>query len=215
MAADSGSSSEEKAAAIGTITASSVNLRPTASTSGEPLATLSKGTQVEVLKKSGDYYKVRYSGVTGYVLKTYVGSLKSVSSSSGSNTSSSTAVATKKAKVTASELNVRNSSGSTVLFKLTKGQIVEILGTSGSTYQIKYEGKSGYASQSYLTVLSSDQVGKVTKNVTLRAAASTSSEKLGTLTAGTFLEILSDQGDWLKVSVNGQTGYVSASYVDH
>ena len=209
--ASSGSSSTEKAAATGKITADNVNLRPTASTSGEPLAALSKGTSVEVLKKSGDYYKIRVGGQTGYVLKKYVGSLKSVSS--GSSSSSSTTASTKKAKVTATELNVRNKSGSTVLYKLTKGEIVEILGSSGDSYQIKYNGKSGYASKSYLTVLSSGQVGTVAKNVTLRAAASTQSEKLATLAKGTLLEILKDEGDWLRVSVGGQKGYVSASYV--
>ena len=54
------------------ITGNSVNVRDEASTSGEKIASLSKGTVVTLLKEEGDWYQVRLSnGQTGYVSADY------------------------------------------------------------------------------------------------------------------------------------------------
>ena len=53
-----------------------VVLRKTASSKGATVAKLSRGTELEILARSGSYYKVNaYVGsktYTGYVLRTYV-----------------------------------------------------------------------------------------------------------------------------------------------
>lgn len=46
----------------------------------------------------------------------------------------------------------------------------------------------------------------------LREQPSTSSAVLAQLEHGTVVDVLDDQGDWLKVKVNGKTGYVFALY---
>ena len=60
--------------------------------------------------------------------------------------------------VTASSLNMRKSTSteSKVVAVLRKGKKVTILGTSGSWYKIKYNGKTGYAAKKYIKVSSSD-----------------------------------------------------------
>lgn len=58
--------------------------------------------------------------------------------------------------------------------------------------------------------------GKVTATeLNFRSSATTSTTKniIKKLTKGTSVEILEVQGEWLKVSVNGQTGFVSANFV--
>ena len=47
-------------------------LRGSASKSGEPLATVADGAEVEVLEKDGDWYKVNASGKEGYLFAEYV-----------------------------------------------------------------------------------------------------------------------------------------------
>lgn len=48
----------------------------------------------------------------------------------------------------------------------------------------------------------------------IRAAASTSSEVLGTMIEGTKFDILSKTGGWYQIQYNGITGYVFEDYVD-
>ena len=55
-----------------TTTTDSVRLRASASKSAEVLANLPSGAQIEVLEKTGRYYRVRYNGKTGYVQSDYV-----------------------------------------------------------------------------------------------------------------------------------------------
>ena len=68
-----------------TVTARKLILREKASSTSDALQTLPKGTKLEVLGKSGSWYKVTYGKYTGYVYKTYVSVTKKASSSSPSS----------------------------------------------------------------------------------------------------------------------------------
>ena len=68
-----------------TVTARKLILREKASSTSDALQTLPKGTKLEVLGKSGSWYKVTYGKYTGYVYKTYVSVNKTASSSSSSS----------------------------------------------------------------------------------------------------------------------------------
>ena len=68
-----------------TVTARKLILREKASSTSDALQTLPKGTKLEVLGKSGSWYKVTYGKYTGYVYKTYVSVTKTASSSSPSS----------------------------------------------------------------------------------------------------------------------------------
>ena len=68
-----------------TVTARKLILREKASSTSDALQTLPKGTKLEILGKSGIWYKVTYGKYTGYVYKTYVSVTKTASSSSSSS----------------------------------------------------------------------------------------------------------------------------------
>ena len=68
-----------------TVTARKLILREKASSTSDALQTLPKGTKLEILGKSGSWYKVTYGKYTGYVYKTYVSVTKTSSSSSASS----------------------------------------------------------------------------------------------------------------------------------
>ena len=59
-------------AETGTVTASSLILREKASTSSNALQTLQKGTELDIVSKSGSWYKVNYGKITGYVHASYI-----------------------------------------------------------------------------------------------------------------------------------------------
>jgi len=65
----------------GTVTATELNIRRSASASAERLSTVKRGTRLTILETRGDWHKVRFGRITGYVAKQYV----SVSGSSGSS----------------------------------------------------------------------------------------------------------------------------------
>ena len=68
-----------------TVTARKLILREKASSTSDALQTLPKGTKLEILGKSGSWYKVTYGKYTGYVYKTYVSVTKTATSSSSSS----------------------------------------------------------------------------------------------------------------------------------
>ena len=64
-----------------------------------------------------------------------------------------------------------------------------------------------------ITVLAAT-IGKVNSSyVRLREKASTESEILDVLMEGDQVEILAEEGDWYKISVNGRTGYISKAFI--
>ena len=55
-----------------TVTTDQVNMRRSASSTATVLERVDKGSSIEVLGASGNYYKISYNNRTGYVLKQYV-----------------------------------------------------------------------------------------------------------------------------------------------
>lgn len=82
----SSGSSSTSSGSTGTVSncKTSVNWRATASTSGKVLGKLKKGVKVTVLGSEGDFYKISYSGKTGYISKAYL-TVSGGSSSGGTN----------------------------------------------------------------------------------------------------------------------------------
>ena len=72
-------------AKTGTVTASSLNMRKSASSDAKVVKVLREGAKVEIKDTSGSWYKVSAGGTTGYVYKKYI---KVGSSSSSSNNKS-------------------------------------------------------------------------------------------------------------------------------
>ena len=211
-------------AASGTVTATVLNVRSGGSTSDSVVTTISKGTAVEILSTSGDWYQVSVNGVKGYVHSSYVSTGdSSASTASGSSGSSGT--------VNVSALNLR-SSASTSASKsglVYKGQTVTILSTEGSWYKVSVNGTTAYVYAEYISVggtsssggsssTASGTAGTCNVNqLNVRSSASTSSSVKGQINKGTAVTILETSGDWYKVTttINGSsaTGYVYKTYI--
>lgn len=119
-------------------------------------------------------------------------------------------------------VNVRSSDSEKAdkLGKAVKGARLQVLEqrVNGWT-KVLYEGKEGYIKSEYLkvedTAASFPTIGKVTAttNVSIRSAATTDSERLGTLPGGDSLELIAEEGDWCKVKLGSQVGYIKSEYV--
>ena len=56
---------------------------------------------------------------------------------------------------------------------------------------------------------------RATANVNLRTEASTESEVILTIESGTEMVLVSEENGWALVSYDGQTGYVSADFIEN
>lgn len=145
------------------------------------------------------------------------------------------------ATVNASALRLRAGAdtGSAVLSMAYKGDKVEVLEDAGNGwYKVSLKGVTGYMSGEYLTLsgttapaqttVVADQTvptaaspaqGSVKVNLSagevlnLRSGPSTQNAKVSAIPGGTVLTVEESVNGWYKVTYNGKTGYVSASYV--
>ena len=129
--------------AAGTVVTAStgLNVRSSASSSAPILTSLSKGSTVTLISRSGSWWRVQYGPNSyGYSSAAYIDEVDG---------SYSATVAT-----VSGRLNVRSgpSSSAPILTSLPKGTTVSVLSQSGGWSRILYDGaKSGYVSSSYLS----------------------------------------------------------------
>ncbi|WP_251862466.1 SH3 domain-containing protein [Clostridium sp. Marseille-Q2269] len=156
-------------------TSSALNFRTGPSLSSSISGSLSNGASVDILEKTGSWYKVRYGSKIGYVSGQYI------TTSKASTTSVKPPVTNKRFGTVHlldkySTLNVRKNAGtnSSVISSLGYGSKVEILSSSGDWYKIKFNNTTGYVYSKYLTdtskkVMESNQgVGKNTDSQVVR-----------------------------------------------
>jgi uncharacterized protein YgiM (DUF1202 family) len=206
------SSSSSSSSGTTKTTTVAVNLRSSAKvTDGNIILTVPAGRTVTVLSSSGNWYKVRYNGKTGYMKSGYF----------TDETTSSSYVTEK----TSANLRLRSttstSSSSNIITTIPKGASVKVYKeVAGGWYYVSYGSKKGYVKAGYFasdssSSSSSGRSGKTTANVRLRSSTSTSSSSniILVIPSGRTVTILGTSGNWYKVRYNGQTGYVSSDYV--
>lgn len=209
-----------------------VTLRSEPSTSANALGYVLRGESVTYVATNGSFYRVRYKGTEGYVLASYFST--SVPSSSAETPSSGSKVMYCHANEFVTLRSAASTSASALDYVL-RGESVEVLGTSGSFYRVRYAGKEGYVLSSYFqaaapsgkpasTVTPSPTVAPAVPSgssilycqanefVTLRSAASTSANALSYILRGETVEYLATSGDFFQVRYKGTVGYVLASY---
>ena len=208
-----------------TVTASSLNVRNGAGTSHKKIGSLTKGKQVELLEKTGSWYKIKYGSGTGYVHGNY---LKLNSSGTTNPTPPSTPPSNNtvigRATVTASSLNVRSGAGTSnkKIGSLAKGKQVELLEKTGSWYKIKYGNGTGYVDGKYLKLTSDSETSRGTEQRTgtvtasslnVRTGPGTKYSRVGLLYRGAKVSITGESGSWYKIKSGSLSGYVSKSYI--
>lgn len=144
------------------INGNDVNIRSTANTDGDIVATVKAGDPVSVLSKEGDWYKLSYNGGQAYVNKAYVdGSLIELAGEKGSGASQAQAVSNMYGLVVCDGgLNIRTEAtkDSQVVELLPNGEVVDVIGAGDKWVKIKTpSGKVGFASSDYLSVRSGEK----------------------------------------------------------
>ncbi len=125
-------------------------------------------------------------------------------------------------------INVREAAGidNEVVGKIYNNNAVTILGKYGDWYQIHSGNLTGYVKAEYfVTGAKAEEIAEATaynvatvqpEALMVRAAADENAEAIDMVYASDQMEVLSYEGDWMKVILsNGTIGYVNAWYVDY
>ncbi len=198
----------------GTITGSDVRMRKGAGTSYAILGTYGKGTKMTITGSQKGWYKVSYNGKTGYVSGDYMRLVPKTSySTAKTGTTGDGAI-----------LRMGPSTKFAVVTKPGSGVKAKVTGVYGNWYEVNIDGKYGYMNKSVLTVGTTntvpapsetmDETGYVNgSSVRMRSGPSTSYATIGYYDRGTQVKITGKTGNWYAVTIDGKSGYMSASYV--
>ncbi|MBW4861469.1 MAG: SH3 domain-containing protein [Paeniclostridium sp.] len=204
------------------VAATSLNVRSGPSTSHGIIGSLKNNEKVEVISESNGWSKIKYNGKEGYVSSTY---LKDSNEGGTSKPDEKPNVEIKIKVVTATSLNVRSgpSTGHGIIGSLKNNEKVEVISESNGWSKIKYNGKEGYVSSTYLK--DSNEGGAVTPpeqtktkvvtatSLNVRSGPSTGHGIIGSLKNNEKVEVISESNGWSKIKYNGKEGYVSSTYL--
>lgn len=154
-----------------------VNFRAQPSTEAEILGVLTYGTQVQIIARTSEWYRVRYNGNIGYVASPYItlGVLATPTPAptpvptpapTPAPTAAPTAVPTPSVTqdpftpvnaqgyVNVGYVNFRSgpSTDYAVIASLSYGTVVEVMATNGQWYRARYNGTVGYIFAQYITI---------------------------------------------------------------
>lgn len=121
--------------------------------------------------------------------------------------------------VSSGYLNVRRNAttSSGVVSTLKNKSYITLVSQEGSWWRVEYaQGHYGYCHSSYIRTVdvSSGTVSTAGSTLNVRSGAGTSYSRIGSLSNGSSVFILSTAGNWHKILYGGtKTGYVSASYI--
>ena len=197
------------------------------------LGSLKKGTSVNVIEQTGDWYKIEYKSTTGfaYVSSQYI-SLEE--KNKGETTVSAVAAEgftplSQKLKGTVNDTGVYvrkspDTEKDTRLKMMEKGASVTILAQSDTWYQIEYKTSSGvaYIAAKYVTISGNTanasptftNLSKKTKGTVLdsgvyvrRSPNSDKSSRIELIKKGASVTVVAQADGWYKITYNTTSGY--------
>ncbi|AQS60057.1 SH3 domain-containing protein [Desulforamulus ferrireducens] len=213
--------SQAEAAQVAIVNVDKLNLRSGPGTNTATVGQVTKGNQLPILSKSGDWYQVQVGGksvwVAGWLVKVQENVSQGASSTSG-----------KVAVVTGSTLNIRSGPGTNnaVVGKVSKGAKLTVLDTSGDWLKVQSGNTTGWVASWLVNIEKSSVTPPATQvsgqvavvngdSVNLRSGPGTSHSVTGKVSRGERLPVISRSGDWVQVSqANGSNAWVASWLVN-
>ena len=196
---------------IGTVTASSLNVRSGPSTSYKIVTTVKKNDKVNILQSSNGWYKIETaSGKQGWASSSYI-------SISNNDTNNNTNISENIAIVNTDGLKFRTGAGTSysIIKVLNKGEKVEVISESAGWSKVRYDSRLGYVASQYIDKTNTNYIIKEvnTDGLNVRTGPSTSYSSIGKLNKGTKVQVISESAGWSKINYNNKIAYVSSGYL--
>ncbi len=149
-----------------------VNMRELPTTSSDIEKVVPANGSIEIIGQCGEWYLVKYSSRSGYLMAKYItvtgsssesGKVETAPSKPDGSTSSDVNYAAARSGKTNTRVNLREepSTSSDIEKVLAKDASVVVLGENGSWYKVSASGKVGYASKVYITLTESSAAPSV------------------------------------------------------
>lgn len=213
----------ESIAATVSVNSGRLNLRSAPNMSAGILLTIPNRADVVITELGDVWCAVRYAGVEGYVMRSYLTLGTAVQPTSPPVSSTRTAWVNTK---NGGSVNIRTSpsSGSSIVGTAAYGAQLQWLDQSGTWAYVQYGSITGYVAAEYLTETKPDSdvpaedVYLYVKTrsggtVNLRESASSSSKSLALLPHGTKLMLVEEGAQWTRVRYDKELGYVATEYL--
>lgn len=199
-----------KSKGFGTVAVDALNVRAKGSIESAVVTRMSKGDTFRITSAKNGWYGVTFNGIKGYVKAEYVTATDTISSGY--------------VQVTSQNLKLRSGAGTDYeqLDVIPYGTVLNVHGSLGSWYQVKYNDKEGYVCGDYTSSTTSGgfkaypDFAKVTASALgLRVKPGTDSEKSYTIPNGTVVSVRGLEDGWYKVVVYGTySGYIDPAYTE-
>ena len=204
------------------VTGDVLNIRSGPDTSYQVLGTAQYGDYLDVLDRTGNWIKVSYWGVTGYVNADYV----SASKPTGDTPAYTAQDNTQYVYATGDTVNLRSGPDTSygVVGRVMYGDSLPVVGRSGEWLQVSYWGVTGYIRGDYVSCTKPEPRAETSSpaqqcvyatgdRINIRTGPDTSYDIAGCANYGDYLIVTGRSGEWLQVSYWGVTGYVRSDIV--
>lgn len=216
-------------------------LRKTASNDSIVLEIIPKKDEVEILEDAGDWYKVNYKKIKGYVQKEFIDVIEESSEiDTTEDKTEENQVDLKKGDTTLAKteikLYVRPLINSRVITKIEKSKQIVIEEIRSGWAYVNVDGIAGWVRLDSLKAKAQENVPAQTDNkensdakkenttlnktayisstgINFREEPNTDSKVLKVFSQNAKITILEEQGTWYKIKHNDQEGYVLKEYV--
>ena len=195
---------------FGTVAVDALNVRAKGGIESAVVTRMSKGDTFRITSAKNGWYGVTFNGIKGYVKAEYVTATDTISAGY--------------VQVTSQNLKLRSGAGTDYdqLDVIPYGTVLNVQGSLGSWYQVKYNNKEGYVCGDYTSSTTSGgfkaypDFAKVTASALgLRVTPGTDSEKSFTIPNGTIVSVRGMEDGWYKVVVYGtHSGYIDPAYTE-
>lgn len=224
------------------VTASRLNMRNGAGMSYRVICVLNKGDKVELISKSNEWSKIKHNGRIGYVANQYLGDIKtsegttntgtvnttkkqvnasSLNVRSGEGTSCGVIGSLKRGAIIDvisqnagwSKINYNGKIGyvSSIYLKEVAQNNTNNNQNNNTNNNQNNTNNNTNNNQNNNTNIIKKQVNTASLNV--RSGPGTGYSKLGALTRGKVVDVLSENGGWSRIKYNGKDCYVSSGYL--
>ena len=215
-----------------------VNVRNGASKNTPAVTQLVTGTKVTVLGTEGSWTHIRTGNKEGYIMTSFLteNDPYTPSAKKAGLTLADTTVYVISANRRPVNLRSGTSPQSPVLAQIPSGSSAKLISSGSGWSKVQVGGKTGFVNNEYLAQVKPEDPKKTGNNpgdpgdpgdpigtayvqsvnsapVNLRLSPSRTSSVLAELVTGTRLSVLSREGSWSKVKVNGKTGYLMNLYL--
>ena len=215
-------------ATVRTASGGPLNLRWTASTSGDILTTIAHGEAVQVVTNDGSWCQVIYNGQQGYVMTSYLDFGDGSAPATPPETQTPPALGTGETeaivRTVSGSLNLRQqpSAQAMIIATIPRGESIVVTERGESWCAVRFGNISGYVMSEFLyfpaedsqTVTSYAIVTTQSSALNMRSQPQTGSAIVTMLPRGARVGVIEWRNDgWVKVSYENAIGYASASYL--